>query len=86
MHIKRTLFRGFRNIEPQGINWSPGLNLIVGSNGSGKTNLIEGLNLIAGWGPLEKGTQKYLADVNALGLDANGVYEKAKAASTTCKV
>ena len=57
MHFKRTLFRGFRNIEPQGINWSPGLNLIVGSNGSGKTNLIEGLNLIAGWGPLEKGTR-----------------------------
>jgi len=37
-------------------------------------------------GPLEKGTQKYLNDVNALGLDANGVYEKAKAASAACKV
>jgi TRAP-type C4-dicarboxylate transport system substrate-binding protein len=37
-------------------------------------------------GPLEKGTQKYLDDVSALGLDAEGVYEKAKAASTACKV
>jgi len=37
-------------------------------------------------GPLEKGTQKYLNDVNALGLDADGVYEKAKAASAACKV
>ncbi|AMN49953.1 TRAP transporter substrate-binding protein [Psychrobacter sp. P2G3] len=37
-------------------------------------------------GPLEKGTQKYLDDVNALGLDADGVYEKAKAASIACKV
>ena len=36
-------------------------------------------------GPLEKGTQKYLSDVNALGLDADGVYEKAKAASAACK-
>lgn len=37
-------------------------------------------------GPLLKGTQKYLDDVSALGLDAEGVYEKAKAASVTCKV
>ncbi|MDO5769705.1 MAG: TRAP transporter substrate-binding protein [Psychrobacter sp.] len=37
-------------------------------------------------GPLEKGTQKYLGDVEALGLDAQGVYAKAKAASAACKV
>jgi hypothetical protein len=37
-------------------------------------------------GPLERGTQKYLSDVNALGLDADGVYDKAKAASAACKV
>ncbi|WP_350562894.1 TRAP transporter substrate-binding protein [Psychrobacter sp. CAL346-MNA-CIBAN-0220] len=37
-------------------------------------------------GPLEKGTQKYLTDVKALGLDADSVYEKAKAASAACKV
>lgn len=37
-------------------------------------------------GPLLKGTQKYLDDVSALGLDAESVYEKAKAASVACKV
>jgi TRAP-type transport system periplasmic protein len=37
-------------------------------------------------GPLLEGTQKYLNDVNALGLDADSVYEKAKAASAACKV
>ncbi|WP_350560827.1 TRAP transporter substrate-binding protein [Psychrobacter sp. CAL346-MNA-CIBAN-0220] len=37
-------------------------------------------------GPLLKGTQKYLDDVTALGLDAEGVYKKAKAASAACKV
>lgn len=36
-------------------------------------------------GPLEKGTKKYLDDVAALGHDASGVYEKAKAASAACK-
>lgn len=37
-------------------------------------------------GPLEQGTQKYLSDVKALGLDADGVYAKAKAASAACKI
>ena len=37
-------------------------------------------------GPLEAGTEKYLNDVTALGLDARTVYEKAQAASAACKV
>ena len=37
-------------------------------------------------GPLEKGTKKYLDDLKAQGLDADDVYEKAKAASAACKV
>lgn len=37
-------------------------------------------------GPLEVGTKKYLDDVAALGLDATGVYEKAKVASAACKI
>lgn len=41
----------------------------------------------ADWkGPLTKGIQKYISDVNALGLDGNGMYEKAKAASAVCKI
>jgi TRAP-type C4-dicarboxylate transport system substrate-binding protein len=44
------------------------------------------LNDPAWKGPLEKGMQKYLKDVGDLGLDAEGVYEKAKAASLTCEV
>ena len=36
-------------------------------------------------GPLEAGTQKYLKDVAALGLDGQMVYEKAKEASAACK-
>lgn len=42
------------------------------------------LNDPAWKGPLEQGTKKYLGDVEALGLDASGVYEKAKAASAAC--
>lgn len=49
-------------------------------------DILDPLNNPDWKGPLEKGTQKYLDDVNALGLDADGVYEKAKAASIACKV
>ena len=55
MLFKSTYFHHFRNIGPQRRTWSPGFNLIVGPNGAGKTNFIEGLNLISGWGPLERG-------------------------------
>ncbi len=43
------------------------------------------LNDPAWKGPLEAGTQKYLADINALGLDGQTVYQKAKEASAACK-
>jgi TRAP-type C4-dicarboxylate transport system substrate-binding protein len=37
-------------------------------------------------GPLMEGSQHYLDEVNATGLDADNVYEKAKAASSACMV
>lgn len=37
-------------------------------------------------GPLLKGSQEYLNEVKASGLDADSVYEKARAASMTCAV
>ncbi len=37
-------------------------------------------------GPLMEGSQAYLDEVKASGLDADSVYEKAKAASTACAV
>jgi DNA replication and repair protein RecF len=36
------------------MEWTPGFNVITGPNGSGKTNFLEGLNLMAGWGPFER--------------------------------
>ncbi|OUO93215.1 DNA replication and repair protein RecF [Cloacibacillus sp. An23] len=57
MGFRRVRFNNFRNIEPREMRWSPGLNLLTGENGSGKTNILEGLNIIAGWGPLDRGTK-----------------------------
>lgn len=41
-----TLFN-FRNLQNQTVDFRPGLNLIVGQNGSGKTNLIEAVSILA---------------------------------------
>lgn len=57
MGYNRVRFNNFRNIEPREVKWFPGLNLLTGPNGSGKTNILEGINIISGWGPLERGTR-----------------------------
>lgn len=60
MGFSRVRFNNFRNIEPREMKWSPGLNLLTGENGAGKTNVMEGINIISGWGPLERGTKSIL--------------------------
>ncbi|MEG1641496.1 MAG: DNA replication and repair protein RecF [Synergistaceae bacterium] len=57
MGFKKVKFNNFRNIKPREIELDPGLNLLVGINGSGKTNILEGINIISGWGPFEKSTK-----------------------------
>ena len=41
----------YRNLQPQRLEWALGLNLLRGANGAGKTNVLEGLRLLSGWGP-----------------------------------
>lgn len=43
MHIERIALRNFRNYELASLDFSPDLNLISGSNGEGKSNLLEAL-------------------------------------------
>ncbi|MEY4617406.1 MAG: hypothetical protein RJB66_2366 [Pseudomonadota bacterium] len=45
MWIKSIRFFQFRNILDTTINLLPGLNILVGNNGQGKTNFIEGIHL-----------------------------------------
>jgi len=40
----------FRNYEAQKASFAPGLNLIVGRNAQGKTNLLEGVHCLSGLG------------------------------------
>ncbi|MEG1824244.1 MAG: DNA replication and repair protein RecF [Cloacibacillus sp.] len=57
MGFSRVRFNNFKNIEPREMRWSPGLNLLTGKNGAGKTNILEGINIISGWGPLDGGAK-----------------------------
>jgi DNA replication and repair protein RecF len=41
MHIERMTARGWRNLEPLSFRPGPGLTVVHGDNGQGKTNLIE---------------------------------------------
>lgn len=52
MEFSRVRFTDFKNIMPRDISFAPGLNLLYGRNGAGKTNILEGINLLFGWGPL----------------------------------
>ncbi|MDR1966443.1 MAG: AAA family ATPase [Synergistaceae bacterium] len=54
MYFKTTYFHNFRNLRGERREWVSGFNLITGPNGSGKTNFLEGLNLISGWGPFDR--------------------------------
>ena len=36
------------------IKWDPGINLLLGPNGTGKTNLLEALSIMTGWGAFSR--------------------------------
>lgn len=45
--LTRSSIANFRNLESQEQTWAPGVNLIVGPNGSGKTSFLEALHVLA---------------------------------------
>lgn len=50
MRIAVLALESFRNYESQKTSFTPGLNLIVGRNAQGKTNLLEGVHCLSGLG------------------------------------
>ena len=46
MHLNKLELRNFRNYEQLSIDFDPGVNLIVGNNAQGKTNLLEAISYL----------------------------------------
>ena len=46
MKIDSLYLKDFRNIEELVINFSPRLNIFIGNNGQGKTNVLEAIYLL----------------------------------------
>lgn len=47
MRVQKLWIRDFRNVEELGFEPSPGINFLVGSNGQGKTSILEALAYLA---------------------------------------
>jgi DNA replication and repair protein RecF len=43
MHLSRLLISHFKNIDQAGLEFSPGINVLYGDNGEGKTNLLDAI-------------------------------------------
>jgi DNA replication and repair protein RecF len=50
LQIRGLRLTDFRNYAEADVQFSPGLNLVVGRNGQGKTNLLEAINVLSGLG------------------------------------
>jgi DNA replication and repair protein RecF len=48
--MRELRLREFRNYDQATVEFAPGLNLILGRNGQGKTNLVEAINVLCGLG------------------------------------
>ena len=46
MNLEKLELRGFRNYEEVSVEFDPGVNLIVGDNAQGKTNLLEAISYL----------------------------------------
>ncbi len=53
MFCEESTVKNFKNIKNIKVNWSPKLNLLVGPNGVGKTNILESFHILTGWGPFK---------------------------------
>lgn len=62
MWFSQTYWLNYKNLKPVRISWHKGLNVVVGPNASGKTNTLEALSLLCGWGQVQRGKLRDLVN------------------------
>ena len=80
MQIRALTTRFFRNLEPATVHFSDGVNLVIGDNGEGKTNLLEAIAVLANlrsfrttrWSSVVSHGSKGFALVGEVGGEAAG--------------
>ncbi|MEG3066167.1 AAA family ATPase [Acetomicrobium sp.] len=58
MRFSQTYWLNYKNLKPERVSWHEGLNVIIGPNASGKTNTLEALSMLCGWGQPRHKTQR----------------------------
>ena len=82
MRIDKLEIQNFKNYESVDVSFAPGINLFVGSNGSGKTSILEALNVALGgfFGEQEQKMQRMIELSEArLYMTKNGIVRTEKA-------
>ena len=72
MRLKSLNLINFRNYEEATIEFSPGINILVGNNGSGKTNILEGIYVLSLTKSNRYGKDEDLININANNLSITG--------------
>ena len=72
MHIDRIDLRDFRNYENLSLDFDPGVNLIVGDNAQGKTNLLEAISYLGSGKSFRALKQSEMVRFNADFADLEG--------------
>lgn len=72
MRLKSLNLINFRNYEEATIEFSPGINILVGNNGSGKTNILEGVYVLSLTKSNRYGKDEDLININANNLSITG--------------
>jgi len=73
VYVTEVLIRGFRSLKDVSVKFYPGINVLVGKNNAGKSNIIRALDLVLGekWPPRYEAGEKdfYRASSNAEPVD-----------------
>ncbi|MDR3237337.1 MAG: DNA replication and repair protein RecF [Spirochaetia bacterium] len=80
MYISRLNLKTFRNYESAVIDFAPNINFITGSNGSGKTNILEAISILANIKSFRN-----IPDTDIAKWKSTAYYASAEIAENECK-